>query len=97
MDERILEIIKKYEISDDDAEIVLDAAAGTPTDYDEIKARAADLSDKYEKLRTRYFERFKNGKPEEKIEEREETESRPNLDVTFDELEKLLEEDEEER
>lgn len=96
MDERILEIIKKYEISDDDAEIVLDAAEGTPTDYGEIKARAADLSDKYEKLRTRYFERFKSGKPEEKNEEREETEPRPNLDVTFDELEKLLEEDEEE-
>lgn len=95
MDERILEIIKKYEISDDDAEIVLDAAAGTPTDYDEIKARAADLSDKYEKLRTRYFERFKNGKPEEKIEEREETDERPDLDVTFKELEKMLEDEEE--
>lgn len=85
MKEKITEIIERYNIEGDDAEALMDfaTAAETPKD-DEFRI-------KYEDLRKKYLERFKNGaaKIEEVTEEDEEEDDEKKYNVTFEELEEL--------
>lgn len=93
MKEKIAEIIERYSIEGDDAETLMDfaAAAETPP-RDEFR-------EKYEDLRKKYIERFKNGAADEVIEtsekedEEDEEDEEEKYNVTFDELEELEKED----
>lgn len=90
MKEKIAEIIERYSIEGDDAETLMDFAANaeTPT-RDEFR-------EKYEDLRKKYIERFKNGAADEVIEKSEkedEEDEEEKYNVTFEELEELEKED----
>ena len=90
MKEKIAEIIERYSIEGDDAETLMDfaTAAETPAN-DEFRA-------KYEDLRKKYIERFKNGAADEVIEKSEkedEEDEEEKYNVTFEELEEFEKED----
>lgn len=90
MKEKIAEIIERYSIEGDDAETLMDFAAAVETPpRDEFR-------EKYEDLRKKYLERFKNGAPvevTETTEEEDEDSEEEKYNVTFEELEELEKED----
>lgn len=87
MKEKIAEIIERYNIEGDDAEALIDFADRAETPKND------EYREKYEDLRKKYLERFKNGAAVEAAEtaeeEAEEEADEKKYNVTFEELEKL--------